>query len=116
MPDYARILQEKLDKYNKEHPDREGRFIDSHPDVLRDRLNDGWLVHKEGNLATAGTVGEVRVGDLILASKTRKEVEEDRKRQEQRTSDQLHAPVNRFETELGQLGGSGRYIKPMSPG
>jgi hypothetical protein len=115
--DVHKQMEQKLNEYRKKHPDLAFRFIDTAPDILRERTqSDGYQVYKEGNSATAGTVGEVRVGDLILAARPRKEEDEERQRQTERTRAQIHAPLNRYYGDIDRLGAGGKYIKPLTPG
>lgn len=108
-------LQKELEEKQKQHPELSLQWVDTHPDVLRDRINvDGFQPLKETDPKKAGTNGEIRVGDLILAGRPRKEAEEERKRIQAKTRGQIESPVSQFEAELDRAGG-GKYLKPMTP-
>lgn len=116
MADLHKQLEQKLEEVQKKHPELSLRWLDSTPDVLRERTQtDGWNVYKEGNQAVAGTVGEIRVGDLVLGARPKKESEEERRRQAEKTRNQIHAPVNQYYGELQHMGAGGKYIKPLTP-
>ena len=118
MPDLHKMLQQKMDEVQKKHPDLSLRWLDSNPEVLRERTQtDGWNVYKESDQTKAGTVGEIKVGDLVLGARPRKESEEERRSQAEQTRNQLHAPLNQFQSDIERLGGSGerRYLKPLMP-
>jgi len=116
MSDLHKMLQQKMDEVQKKHPELSLRWLDTNPEVLRERTQvDGWNVYKDGSPVTAGNQGEVKVGDLVLGARPRKESEEDRRSQGERTRSQIHAPLNQFYGEMERLGGGGRYIKPLSP-
>lgn len=117
MADLSKQLQQKLDEVQKKHPDLSLRWLDSNPDVLRERTQgDGWNVYKESDQTKAGVVGEVRVGDLVLGARPRKEVEQERRELEAKTRDQIHAPLNTYYGDLERMGAGGKYIRPMTPG
>lgn len=108
-------LQKTLEEYQKKDPDKSFQWIDSAPDVLRDRVNvDGFQVVKEGDQSKAGVAGEVRVGDLILAARPRKEAIEERERLKRKTRQRIESPALEFEAALEKSGAGGKYLKPMS--
>lgn len=116
MPDVHKMMQQKLDEIQKKHPELSLRWLDSNPDVLRERTQvDGWNVYKEGNKDAASVAGEIKVGDLVLGARPRKESEEERRSQGERTRSQIHAPLNQYYGEMERLGAGGKYIKPLSP-
>ena len=113
MADVRKKMQDLLDEHRKKFPDQAFRFIDADPKVLPDRINDGWNPVKTAG-ATAGTSGEIRVGDNILAARPRKEDDEDRRREAEKTRAQINAPLDQFYEKLGRLGGS-QYLRPLTP-
>lgn len=115
MADDHKKMSAILEEHRKKNPDQAFRFIDADPKVLPDRINDGWNPVKSAT-ATAGTVGEVRVGDLILAARPRKEDDEQRREEAQKTRAQINAPLNQYYESLQRLQGGGtQYLKPLSP-
>lgn len=116
MPDIEKMMRQKMEEVQKKHPDLSLRWLDSSPDVLRERTEvDGWKVYKDSNQASASAAGEVKIGDLVLGARPRKESEEDRRSQGERTRSQIHAPLNQYYSDLERLGAGGKYIKPLSP-
>jgi hypothetical protein len=113
MANHYEQMRRALDEQKKKNPELAYRFIDSKPEELRNRIEgDGWkIIKKEG----AGVTGEIRVGDLVLAGRPRKEVEEEQAANAKRASMSLDAPVNQFNSDISRIGGRGRYLQPMSP-
>ena len=113
MSDVQQHMTRILTEHRKKNPELAYRFVDSKPDELRIRTEtDGWkLVKQEG----AGTAGEVRVGDLLLAAKPRKEIEEEQARDRKRSARALDSGVSQFNSDIKRAGGQGRYLQPLTP-
>lgn len=116
MADVQKQMQDLLDEHRKKYPDKAFRFVDADPKVLPDRINDGWQPVKNAT-ATAGTSGEIRVGDSILAARPRKEDDEERASQARKTQAQVNAPLAQYYEALERSGGRGgtKYLKPLTP-
>lgn len=111
MADVHAYMQKKLAEYRKKNPELAYRFIDTTPDILKIRTQiEGWNVVKE---AGSGTAGEVRIGDLILAAKPRKDVIEEQKALALKSRHAVEAPMRNYYSKLER--DSGGYIVPMSP-
>lgn len=113
MSDVQEHMQRVLKEARAKNPGLAYRFIDAAPDELRRRTeSDGWKIAKD---KIGEGAREVRVGDLILACKPRKDVDEERKRTEQKTGRALDSATNQYYNRLSREGGGGRYIGPLTP-
>lgn len=113
MADVHAFMAMKLAEYRKKNPELAYRFIDAAPDVIKSRIElDGWRPVKE---VGSGVAGEVKIGDLILAAKPRKEVEEEKKKLQAKTKQALASTTRKFYSDLGRYGGYGQYLKPLTP-
>lgn len=107
--DFARIMTAEIEQERKKHPELSYLFISSNPDRMRESMLDGWNpIKREG----AGTVGEVRVGDLILAARPMQASEDERRESARRAGGALDAVERKFAADLKNVGG--KYLTPLN--
>lgn len=99
----------EIEQERKKHPELSYLFISSNPDRMRESMLDGWNpIKREG----AGTVGEVRVGDLILAARPMQASEDERRESARRAGGALDAVERKFAADLKNVGG--KYLTPLN--
>lgn len=109
MPDVQHNMQRLLKEAKEKNPELAYRFIDSTPDIMRERLqSDEWkLAKRDGQ--------EVRVGDLILACKPRKDIEEQKKREAEKNSRLIDSVTSQYYETINRHGAGGKYLAPLTP-
>ncbi len=113
MADVQEHMQRILKEHKDKNPELSYRFIDGTPEVLRVRTeSDGFKIIKRAD-TPVGQTGEIRVGDLVLAAKPRKEIEEQQAREHKKTGGLLRSIEDQYHSRILRDGAGGRYLAPI---
>lgn len=104
-------MMSKLDEYRKKDPKYAYRFIDKNELKTRTEVEKYELIKEQGS----GTLGEVAVGDLVLARRPREVDEEIRRHEYEVNAAALANSDNQFYDKLNRIGGAGTYLQPLTP-